>query len=443
MKKLLKLFLLPVFLFILVLVQISAEGDIPLELEVEQGDLIMYYIDEEGNYVFEPMVVEFTPIDTSFEFVETEGVLGTLSQKLRIDNATSGEVELSVALYVSTFEDDAKWISGEDEFLAYSTDGLDGGLLVDPSEIDLEDEDCGGVTNNVVMPHRFTYIDDENPETNITSIDVLNTSGANECRFDLTNLLLTQTIPPRTHAGNYTLGMVLTLTGGEWAAPPEGEFSCGEVFIDSRNDKEYSTAEIGVQCWMAENLDYDDGCSSVTWENDEDKGWCGYYIDGGEPQEEYGLLYQWSAAMDWDGEGEPPIEGSQGICPDGWVLPNDSDLHTLENYLATETCSGSRPASWDCEPAGDQLKSSVADWCASTPCGESGFEALPAGMRNGSGPFYGFGIHAFFYSSSPTEFSGVWSRSLSHSLSTVHRSNSGDNGTNPQAYGYSVRCLKD
>jgi hypothetical protein len=123
--------------------------------------------------ISEPSPISFSTSNTSFDPIEVEGTFGVSSQKLRIDNATGSEVELSVALDVSDFAEDAKWLDGEKSFLAYSTDGSTGGLLVDPENIVLTDDDCGGVSNDRTSS-RFTYIDSE---TNVMSIDVLNTSG--------------------------------------------------------------------------------------------------------------------------------------------------------------------------------------------------------------------------------------------------------------------------
>ncbi len=85
----------------------------------------------------------------------------------------------------------------------------------------------------------------------------------------------------------------------------------------------YKLAEIGYRCWFAENLKYDNGCTSVNWEDNEDMGWCGCYNDDCATYfDKYGYLYQWSAAMDWDREGDLPPAKSQGICPDGFHVPN-------------------------------------------------------------------------------------------------------------------------
>jgi uncharacterized protein (TIGR02145 family) len=497
-QKLLKFSILPILVILLTFIQVSAEEDILLELSVGEGDLLMYFVDGDNEYILAPSSISFETSNTSFDPIDVEGTFGVSSQKLRIDNATGGEVELSVALDVSDFEEDAKWIDGENSFLAYSTNGSTGGLVVDPEDIVLTDSGCGGVTNDRTLS-RFTYLGSEDPG-NVTSIDVLNSSGGNYCRFDITNLKLIQTIPPRTSSGDYSIGMVLTITGGYWlpgytlsytagdngsilgesiqtvshgsdgssveAVADEGyEFvnwsdevtdnprtdtnvtenisvianfwTCGEKFIDKRDgNKEYTTVEIGNQCWMVENLDYDDGCSSVTWENEVDKGWCGYHTD--DTGQTHGLLYQWSVVMSGDSvPDEDTTTSVQGICPEGWLLPSDSEWHALESHFATDSCIGTR-TSWDCSPAGDQLKDISANWCASSPCGESGFEALAAGRRLPLGSFGSFGSEAYFWTSSPLGTSS-WRRGLGSSISNtgIFRFSS----THDLAI--SVRCLKN
>jgi hypothetical protein len=231
MKKILNFLVLPFLVILLTFIQVSAEEDILLELEVGEGDLLMYFVDGDNEYIPEPSAISFETSNTSFDPADVEGTFGVSSQKLRIDNATGGEVELSVSLDVSDFAEDAKWISGEKSFLAYSTNGSTGGLLVDPENVVLTDDGCGGVINDRTLA-RFTYLGLEDPG-NVTSIDVLNTTGGSECRFDLTNLLLTQTIPPRTSAGSYSLGMVLTLVGGSWKEPdPTIPIACTGVLWD-------------------------------------------------------------------------------------------------------------------------------------------------------------------------------------------------------------------
>ncbi len=198
---------------------------------------------------------------------------------------------------------------------------------------------------------------------------------------------------------------------------------CPPTLKDIRDNSIYKTVQIGSQCWMAENLNYDNGCTDVTWVNDSDEGWCGLPqspepctlgVDC-TPQEGFGLLYQWSATTN--------------ICPTGWHLPTDAEQHTLDLYLTDSgnTCSPTRSGVWDCDTAGTKLKSG----------GLSGWSGLLSGYRAyNDGRFRSFGTHGNWWSSTPSS-GNAWNRYLHSSYSTVYRY------ANNQGYGFSVRCLRD
>lgn len=116
------------------------------------------------------------------------------------------------------------------------------------------------------------------------------------------------------------------------AAPDTVVFDAQGVmgrFKDSRDGHEYKAVKIGNQVWMAENLMY--GHNSVK-----------------------SARYSWSEAMDslhtgcgaaittrgnlWD---ECPIPAPvQGICPNGWHLPNTADFKTLIDFVGGEAVAG-------------------------------------------------------------------------------------------------------
>jgi len=180
----------------------------------------------------------------------------------------------------------------------------------------------------------------------------------------------------------------------------------------------YNTVKIGEQCWMKENL-------KVT-KNPEGKAITRYCYDN-DPKicETDGGLYDWNTAMNGS-----TIEGAQGICPDGWHVPKDSEWHTLENYLKDDgqTCSSIRNGAWDCAMAGAKLKLR----------GSSGFKSVFAGYRDSKyGSFYYRGTSASFWSSTESG-DNVWYRYLDSGESTVARY-----AYNVKASGFSVRCLKD
>jgi len=75
-----------------------------------------------------------------------------------------------------------------------------------------------------------------------------------------------------------------------------------QPLIDERNGKTYRTTTIGIQTWMAENLNYKTGNSRCY--GDEDSNCV-----------KYGRLYDWATATN--------------VCPEGWRLPSIPDMDYL------------------------------------------------------------------------------------------------------------------
>ncbi len=117
----------------------------------------------------------------------------------------------------------------------------------------------------------------------------------------------------------------------------------------------YKTVQIGAQCWIKENL-------KVT-KNPKGEAITRYCYDN-DPKicETDGGLYDWDAAMN-----NSTTEGAQGICPDGWHVPKDSEWYVLESSLASGSCDANRDK--NCDAAGTKLKIG----------GSSGFEGILAG----------------------------------------------------------------
>jgi len=68
---------------------------------------------------------------------------------------------------------------------------------------------------------------------------------------------------------------------------------------------------------------------------------------------------------------------------------------------------------------------------------EVGFNALPAGYRNGNGSFKSIGDNAYFWSSTAVGAYRAWIRDLSYDDGNAYRSDGIKQG------GFSVRCIKD
>ena len=208
-------------------------------------------------------------------------------------------------------------------------------------------------------------------------------------------------------------------------------FTCGTSTVDDGDSNTYNTVAITnggySECWMATNLYYDwDGnskCSENGWVNSTDTGWCGYHTSNSGPNTDYGLLYQWSAAV--AGDTSPP---TQGICPTGWHIPTDAEQHALDDAYDSGSCNAGRVNAWDCDPAGTALKSG----------GSSGFNGLLAGYRyTCDGSFDYWGAFGLFWSSTQDASTTAWYRYLNSAYATVLRANYN------KADGFSVRCLRD
>lgn len=219
------------------------------------------------------------------------------------------------------------------------------------------------------------------------------------------------------------------------------------TFIDSRDNTEYSWVQIGSQTWMAENLKYlPSVVGHETGSNSEAYcyvyGYDGTSISAAKATENYatyGVLYNWTAAMNGAESSDANPSGVQGICPDGWHLPSDAEWKQLEMYLGmSETDVNS--TGWRGTVEGGKLKEAGTTHWADPNAGannESGFTALPGGSRNYYGDFGGIRSHGYWWSSTEDSTHSAWGRSLLYYHSNVNRYNYN------KSLGFSVRCLRD
>lgn len=194
-------------------------------------------------------------------------------------------------------------------------------------------------------------------------------------------------------------------------------FSCGDSIIEDVDGNIYNTVKIGEQCWMKENL-------KVT-KNPEGEKIVRYCLnDNASSCNNDGGLYDWNTAMDGLMK-----EGAQGICPNGWHIPEDLEWFVLENYLKDEgqACSQNRTG-WGCGSAGTKIRIN----------GSSGFDAPFAGYRDIDkyGTIHSWGRYAGFWSSSVYR-DKTWYRFIRSDESRILRIAAN------REYGRSIRCLKD
>ena len=199
------------------------------------------------------------------------------------------------------------------------------------------------------------------------------------------------------------------------------------TFIDNRDGRTYKWVQIGGQVWMAENLNYGiliDGSLDQLDNNIIEKY---SLLNSAERCIIYGGLYQWNEMMNYSS-----IEKSQGICPDGWHIPNFTDWQTLLDKINSD---GNKDLN------GHVLKSTsgwpIYNGIDGNGTDLYGFSALPAGDRGTDGLVIHGGCARFWGSTQYWQIYIEWhSKRLSwYNLFSL----------NPDAGkgGLSIRCIKD
>ena len=198
-----------------------------------------------------------------------------------------------------------------------------------------------------------------------------------------------------------------------------------EKIKDERDGREYRIITIGSQTWMAENLNYDAGS---------EQSWCFLFLE--ENCEKYGRLYTWDAVMGNLPKNENGYvlkeyieQPHQGICPNGWHVPSDSEWIDLKKFVNDDGKSLKSNFGWKSNGNGSDLYH---------------FRALPAGYT-GNTEYYesydkeshGIGSITFFHTTKQSAVNIVFVGSLTSVYATVWSSGV------PKYVGASLRCIRN
>ena len=193
----------------------------------------------------------------------------------------------------------------------------------------------------------------------------------------------------------------------------------------------YPTVIIGEQEWMAENLRVthyrnDDviptGFDGSQW-SELGTGAYAVYDNDLILAETYGYLYNWYA-----------VEDERGICPQDWHVPDDEEWQQLANFLG-----GNDNAGGSLKQTGT-IEDGTGLWAEPNTgaSNESGFTALPGGLRSQSNGYYtGLGFSAHFWSSTEGNYNNAQDWELYNTNSQVFHSQ------DPPRRGLSIRCISD
>lgn len=222
---------------------------------------------------------------------------------------------------------------------------------------------------------------------------------------------------------NSSLNVPGCIHGEDYEPWVDPSINCGTTVTDVDGNV-YNVVRAGNTCWMAENLKttrYKDGSpiqnitSESGWSNTASGAWCNYDNNSGNVNT-YGRLYNWHA-----------VNNPAGICPDGWHMATQEEWQALMAFANTfgNGTGGALKATelW----ANDNIGAT----------NETGFTALPSGIRNNDGSFEGQLFHTSFWSSTADGSNSAYSYGMwENGDFTIEAS---QDATRGQA----CRCVKD
>ncbi len=213
---------------------------------------------------------------------------------------------------------------------------------------------------------------------------------------------------------------------------------CGLTnIVDQRDGNQYSTIQIGNQCWMKQNLAYLPDVSGASSGSTSSPRYYVYGYQGNSVEDAkatdnyqtYGALYNWPAATD--------------ACPAGWHLPTDAEFCTLAQFI--DPSVNCQATGYLGTIAGGKMKTTGTlqngDGFWQHPntgaTNESGFSTLPGGRRAPVNPaFDNLGYFGNYWTSS-TNGSDRWGYILNNNEARIQRAyGTGD-------HGFMVRCIKN
>ena len=335
----------------------------------------------------------------------------------------------------------------------------------------------GNVTSDggeTVTVRGFVYDTLANPTT--SSKKATNGGGTGSYTNLLSELLPGKTYHIRAYATNSVgtgYGNELMFTTVAQAQPTpvgnDGQPCPATPTVTDHEGNVYNTVQIGTQCWTKENMRATTSPSTGTYLippvgtnytlSGKQACWPNYDSATYAPQN-YGLLYNWNAAVDTfnTAYGETSVipfetnngeyyavnvifsEHRRGICPLGWHVPSDAEWTALTDYVGSQDNYIYIDDTYGVE---FRNNSYIAKALASTKGWSSSTRIFAVGNMPGNNNATGFSAlplgTTYFWSSTKRSYGDftAWTRFIHYNYATVGSEGSG------MEYNHSVRCLRD
>jgi uncharacterized protein (TIGR02145 family) len=240
----------------------------------------------------------------------------------------------------------------------------------------------------------------------ITDNKTTDGTGAGSFTSNITNLTANTTYYIRAYATNsvgtgYGSAMLFTTLEANTVTDLDGN--------------SYKTVTIGTQTWMAENLNVGSRINSsnggqVQTDNGIIEKFC--YDDDETNCENSGGLYEWDEMMQYNASDNGSVGTIQGICPQGWHLPTDTEWKSLEMYLGMSSSDADASDSYRGTNEGSKLAGDSISWPSGVLNADnefdiSGFTAISSGWREMSDGSYIAQTGAYFWTATEGSSIGV------------------------------------
>lgn len=224
---------------------------------------------------------------------------------------------------------------------------------------------------------------------------------------------------------------------------------CGDKVLDTRDMEIYKTVQIGEQCWFQDNLRYlpvvHDNATYTNLTNNNEPSYGVFGYDGNDllAAKNYKIGYNNFTFQAY------PILGvlynvsavdQVTLCPSGWKIPNDDDWIKLAKTISGETSCDFWNHTTPCWKIAEKLKSSSNDIIPWTGTNDSGFTALPVGVRQSDGRFTNLGTRTIFSADTSSDLGYVLANENNWTGAGEYMALAGKQYS---PNGYSIRCIKE
>ena len=338
-------------------------------------------------------------------------------------------VALCMVAFLAACDDSSSASAGQNDEPAVESSSSSSGKVTEPAEVTSSSSSVDTISSSSLQGDKNSSSSGQN-EASSSSLKSESSSSVGDSQSSSSEVVVNSSSSVSELSSS-------SLNGFDWSLPKEAYFNpdidYGEM-TDERDGLTYKTIKIDEQTWMAQNLNYADSSKTPSLLG---KSWC--FDNDPKNCDVGGRLYTWAAAIDsvsLAANKENPLECGyekicglsgriQGICPNGWHLPDSTEWEILFAKVGGQSV------------AGMYLKSKVGWHNNGNGLDLYGFSALPTGCMLYTGNFYDDGLNAYFWSSSERKEKYAYESYL------YYEDDKAGMWGDAKRFAKSVRCVKD